>query len=123
MILKAEGPRVRERLRGIRQTIVGGEPVPQELTEGWEAESGHSLLQIIGTTEMFHIFLSPRWGIDPPRPTSAGRPVPGYQVVVRDRDSFSRFGRTPQVDGRQLKASEVRPTFLPRSIFAFAEKA
>ena len=93
MILKVEGPRVRERLRGVRQTVVGGEPVPRELAEQWEAESGHSLLQIIGTTEMFHIFLSPRWGVDPPRPTSAGRPVPGYQVVVRNPDGFEEVER------------------------------
>jgi 2-aminobenzoate-CoA ligase len=98
MLLKAVGSRVRERFGGVRQTLVGGEPVPRELSERWQAESGHPLVQFLGTTEMANCFLSSRWGIDPLRPTSAERPVPGYQVVVRDPDSFEEVvtGRSRQ---------------------------
>jgi 2-aminobenzoate-CoA ligase len=93
MILKSEGAEVEARVRALRQTLVAGEPVAPELTEQWQARTGHPLAQLLGTTEMFHVFLSPRRGIDEIRPTSMGRAVPGYQVVVRDADSFAEVER------------------------------
>ena len=93
LVLREKGARVREAFAAVRQTLVGGEPVPRELWDRWHEASGHPLSQFLGTTEMSNCFLSFRFGIDPVRPTSAGRPVPGYQVAVRDPDTFAEVER------------------------------
>ena len=75
----------------LRQTLIGGEPLYAELEEAWLAETGLSLVQFIGTTEMFHVFISYRHGFDEPRTGCLGRAVPGYEVTVRDPETFAEM--------------------------------
>ena len=75
-------------LPSLRQTLIGGEPLYPELEDSWREATGLSLVQFIGTTEMFHCLISLRHGIDAPRSGCLGRAVPGYEVSVRDADTF-----------------------------------
>jgi 2-aminobenzoate-CoA ligase len=76
-------------LPSLRQSLIGGEPLYPELEDAWRAETGLALVQFIGTTEMFHIFISYRHGLDEPRAGCLGRAVPGYEVTVRDPETFA----------------------------------
>lgn len=93
MLLKEAGSKLRKGFAAARQTLVGGEPVAPELSESWFNETGCRLAQFLGTTEMSNVFLSSRWRMDPYRPASAGKPVPGYHVVVRDAETFDEVER------------------------------
>ncbi len=76
------------KLPTLRQTLIGGEPLYPELEAAWRDETGLPLVQFIGTTEMFHCIISYRHGIDEPRTGCLGRAVPGYEVTVRDPETF-----------------------------------
>ena len=78
-------------LPSLRQTLIGGEPLYPELEAAWRAETGLALVQFIGTTEMFHVFISYRHGLDEPRTGCLGRAVPGYEVTVRDPETFAEI--------------------------------
>ena len=77
----------------LRFATSAGEALPPALYERWKATFGVELLDGLGTAEMWHIFLSNAPG--DVRPGSLGRPVPGFDVRVRDDD------------GRDLAAGEV----------------
>ena len=76
------------KLPTLRQTLIGGEPLYPELEAAWHDETGLPLVQFIGTTEMFHILISYRHGVDEPRAGCLGRAIPGYEVTVRDAETF-----------------------------------
>lgn len=73
----------------LRMALCGGEPLPAEIDRAWHEATGLVLEQFLGTTELLHIVLGIRHGIDRPKPTAIGRPVPGYEVSVRDPESFA----------------------------------
>ena len=75
----------------LRQTLIGGEPLYPELEAAWRGETGLPLVQFIGTTEMFHCIISYRHGVDEPRTGCLGRAVPGYEVTVRDPETFGEM--------------------------------
>jgi len=72
----------------LRMSLVGGEPLYAELEERWLRLTGLHLEQFIGSTEMFHIYIGYRHGIDHPRIGALGKAIPGYEVTVRDPDTF-----------------------------------
>ena len=59
-----------------------GEPLPGPLQKRFTDRFGVEILDGIGSTEALHIFLSNRPGDI--RPGTTGKPVPGYDVEVRD---------------------------------------
>lgn len=59
-----------------------------ELAQTWEKRTGRPLEQMLGTTELLHVFLAHPRGEDPPHVGSIGRPVPGYEVIIREMESF-----------------------------------
>jgi benzoate-CoA ligase family protein len=76
-------PRAREQdLSCLRFATSAGEALPEELYERWHAAFGVDLLDGLGTAEMWHIFLTNAPGSA--KPGSLGRPVPGFEVRVRD---------------------------------------
>ncbi|MGE3936194.1 MAG: class I adenylate-forming enzyme family protein [Rhodospirillaceae bacterium] len=75
----------------LRMTLTGGEPLLPEVEAAWRAATGLSLEQFLGTTELLHIFLSYRHGIDAPRTGAIGRAAPGWQVSVRDPDTLAEM--------------------------------
>jgi benzoate-CoA ligase family protein len=74
----------RQDLSCLRFATSAGEALPPSLYERWKATFGVELLDGLGTAEMWHIFISNTPGAV--RPGSLGRPVPGFDVRVRDDD-------------------------------------
>jgi benzoate-CoA ligase len=68
----------------LRMCSSAGEALPQELGDRWTNHFGCQIIDGLGSTEMLHIFISNlpndvRYG-------TSGKPVPGYQVELRDED-------------------------------------
>jgi benzoate-CoA ligase family protein len=71
-------------LAGVRIATSAGEALPPALQQRWTARFGVDILDGLGSTEALHIFVSNAPGDI--GPGTSGRPVPGYQVEVRDED-------------------------------------
>ena len=69
-------------LRSLRFCVSAGETLPGATFEEWLARTGTEILDGIGSTEMFHIFVSSTRG--KVRPGATGVPVPGYHCRVMD---------------------------------------
>ncbi len=70
----------------LRVTISAGEALPEELYRRWMARFGAEILDGIGSAELFHIYISNRFG--EVRPGSLGRLVPGYEARVVGPDGL-----------------------------------
>src|SRR6185503_11463405 len=83
MVQAAGAPRS---LAPLRACISAGEALPPELYNRWKETFGVEILDGIGSAELFHIYISNRFG--EVRPGSLGRLVPGYEArVVREDGS------------------------------------
>jgi len=71
-------------LSSLRLCVSAGEPLPASVYEEWRRPTRVELLDGIGSTEMFHIFISSRAGAV--RPGSTGTIVPGYDARIVDDD-------------------------------------
>ncbi|HYY52118.1 MAG TPA: benzoate-CoA ligase family protein [Myxococcales bacterium] len=71
-------------LPSLRLCVSAGEPLPGELFTRWKARFGTEILDGIGSTEVLHIYVSPRKG--QAKPDSTGRPVDGYEVRIIDEN-------------------------------------
>jgi 2-aminobenzoate-CoA ligase len=80
------------RTSSLRLLLCGGEPLPERISRQCQDVLGLPLVQFLGTTEMLHNIVSYPAG-EAPKPGSFGRAVPGYEVVVRDPDTFSEVPR------------------------------
>ena len=69
-------------LSSIRLCVSAGEPLPRPVYDEWVERTGIEVLDGLGTTEMFHVFISPR--LDARKPGSTGKAVPGYEVRIMD---------------------------------------
>jgi len=79
-------------LSSIRTSTSAGEALPSQIDEGWREFTGHYVLDGIGTTEILHIFISPRTD-RPVKPGSTGLVVPGYEArTVREDGSEADVG-------------------------------
>ncbi|HEY7956856.1 MAG: benzoate-CoA ligase family protein [Polyangia bacterium] len=67
-------------LQPLRVCISAGEALPEELYRRWMARFGVEILDGIGSAELFHIYISNRFG--EVRPGTLGRLVPGYEAKV-----------------------------------------
>jgi benzoate-CoA ligase len=66
----------------LRLCSSAGEALPREIGERFTAHFGCEIIDGIGSTEMLHIFISNRPG--DVRYGSTGKPVPGYEIELRD---------------------------------------
>jgi benzoate-CoA ligase family protein len=82
-LLNSPGASERD-LSSVRICLSAAEPLPPEVFRRWEKAYGLSILDGIGSTEMLHIYCSNTAGAI--RPGSSGRPVPGYELELRDED-------------------------------------
>jgi benzoate-CoA ligase family protein len=73
----------RQDLSSLRLCTSAGEALPAELHRRWLDTFGVEVVDGIGSSEAYHIYVSNRPGRS--RPGSLGRPVPGYRVRVVDR--------------------------------------
>jgi benzoate-CoA ligase family protein len=74
----------RQDLSCLRLCTSAGEALPRELYERWRATFGVEVLDGIGSSEAYHIYISNRPGRV--RPGSVGQPVPGYRARVLDEE-------------------------------------
>lgn len=68
--------------------LCAGEPLNPEFEIAWHEETGIPLSQLIGTTEFLHAFVGFRPGVDEIRRETLGLVCPGYEITVRDPDTF-----------------------------------
>jgi benzoate-CoA ligase len=68
----------------LRLCSSAGEALPRDIGERWTAHFGCEIIDGIGSTEMLHVFLSNRPG--DVRYGTTGKPVPGYEVELRNED-------------------------------------
>ena len=69
-------------LPGLRLCVSAGESLPDVTRQLWKDATGIEIIDGIGTTEMFHIFISSAPG--EVRRGAVGKVVPGYQAKVVD---------------------------------------
>jgi len=74
----------RQDLSCLRLCTSAGEALPRELYERWRATFGVEVLDGIGSSEAYHIYISNRPGRV--RPGSVGEVVPGYRARVLHED-------------------------------------
>jgi benzoate-CoA ligase family protein len=76
----------------LRLCTSAGEALPRELYERWRATFGIDVLDGIGSSEAYHIYISNRPGRV--RPGSTGELVPGYTAHLADTGELSIEGDT-----------------------------
>ena len=69
---------------GCGSGVSAGESLPAPVWHEFKDQTGVELIDGIGSTENFHIFISNRPG--DLRPGSSGKPVPGYECRIVDTD-------------------------------------
>ncbi len=69
-------------LSSLRYCVSAGESLPAPIWEQWKDKTGVDIIDGIGSTENYHIFISNRPGDI--RPGSSGKPVEGYEVKIVD---------------------------------------
>jgi benzoate-CoA ligase family protein len=77
-------PSARRNVSSLRVSVSAGEALPEELYRRWVTELGSEILDGIGSAELFHIYISNRFG--DVKPGSLGKLVPGYDARVVDED-------------------------------------
>ncbi len=83
-ILAVENFTERYDLTSLRLGVSAGEALPAPVWHEFRERTGVDLVDGIGSTENFHIFISNRPGDI--RPGSSGKPVPGYDCRIVDPD-------------------------------------
>jgi benzoate-CoA ligase len=82
-LVNAEGAKGRD-FSSVRICLSAAEPLPPEVFHRFEETWGLPILDGIGSTEMLHIYCSNT--AEARKPGSSGRPVPGYELMIRDED-------------------------------------
>src|SRR5262245_17388333 len=102
----------------VRWCASAGEPLPSPLQKRFTDRFGVEILDGIGSTEALHIFLSNRPGDI--RPGTTGRPVPGYDVEVREESGSVVAAGQPGalfVRGESIALGYWRRTDATRLVF------
>ncbi|WP_024792961.1 benzoate-CoA ligase family protein [Tomitella biformata] len=102
----------------VRMGISAGEVLPVALQQKVLDRFGFEILDGIGSTEALHIFLSNVPGDI--RPGTTGRPVPGYDMEIRDEeDGLTPVGEPGQlfIRGESLAIGYWRRTEAQRTVF------
>ena len=93
-------------LSSLRLCVSAGESLPASVWHGWKERTGLDLIDGLGSTEVWHIFISNRPGDI--RPGSSGKPVAGYDVRIVDEN----FKDVPRGEvGNLLVKSETTALF------------
>ncbi|MET7328208.1 benzoate-CoA ligase family protein [Nonomuraea sp. NPDC005650] len=103
----------------VRLGASAGEALPAPLQERFTGRFGVEVIDGIGSTEALHIFLSNRPG--DVRPGTTGRPVPGYDIELRDPDGRPVPDGEPgalHVRGESIALGYWRRTDASRTVFA-----
>jgi acetyl-CoA synthetase len=68
----------------LRMALSAAEVLSAEVFNGWKRLTGIEIVEGLGSTEALHIYLSNR--PDKKKPGAAGLRVPGYEVLLKDKD-------------------------------------
>jgi acetyl-CoA synthetase len=68
----------------LRMAISAAEVLSTDVFNGWKALTGLEIIEGLGSTEALHIYLCNR--IDRKKLGAAGLRVPGYEIMLRDKD-------------------------------------
>jgi acetyl-CoA synthetase len=68
----------------IRLAVSAAEILSTEVFNAWKTLTGLEIVEGLGSTEVLHIYLSNT--LDKKKPSAAGLRVPGYDVVLKDKD-------------------------------------
>jgi benzoate-CoA ligase family protein len=71
-------------LSSLRLCISAAEVLSQEMFNEWERRYGLRIVEGLGSTEVLHIYLSNRMGLQ--KPGASGARVPGYEIKLCDPD-------------------------------------
>jgi benzoate-CoA ligase family protein len=82
-LTKADGAAAAD-FSSLRMTLSAAEVLSAEVSNGWKRLTGLEIVEGLGSTEALHIYLSNR--PDLKKPGAAGLRVPGYEVVLKDKD-------------------------------------
>ncbi len=83
----------RHDLTCVRCCVSSGEALPEELHRRWLDTFGVEVLEGVGSSELYHIYLSNRPGRV--RPGSGGELVPGYRAAITDEEGNEVPDGTP----------------------------
>ncbi len=82
-LARADGARSTD-FSSLKKCLSAAEILSEDVFTTWKDLTGREAIEGLGSTEMLHIYLSNEEGDK--RLGSAGKPVPGYEVVLRDPD-------------------------------------
>jgi benzoate-CoA ligase len=82
-LVHADGAKGRD-FSSVRICLSAAEPLPPGVFRRFEETWGLPILDGIGSTEMLHIYCSNT--AEARKPGSSGRPVPGYELLIRGED-------------------------------------
>jgi benzoate-CoA ligase family protein len=105
-------------MSSVRVATSAGEALPAPLQKRWTARFGAEILDGLGSTEALHIFVSNALGDI--GPGTSGRPVPGYQVEIRDETGAPVAPGTPGtlfVRGESIATGYWCRTATTRAVF------
>jgi benzoate-CoA ligase family protein len=117
-MLAVEGFTERYDLSSVRLGVSAGEALPAPVWHQFKERTGIELLDGVGSTENFHIFISNRPGDI--RPGSSGKPVPGYDCRIVDPDGMpvaTGDVGTLQIRGETAALFYLRQAERSRSVF------
>jgi len=82
-LTKAEGASDAD-FSSLRMSLSAAEVLSADVFNGWKMLTGLDIIEGLGSTEALHIYLSNR--PEKIKPGAAGLRVPGYEVLLRDKD-------------------------------------
>jgi len=81
-------PNAAERdLSSLRFCTSSGEALPEQLYRRWKQMFGVEILNCIGSCELYHVYITNRFGRV--KPGSLGELVPGYEAKIADEDGIA----------------------------------
>ncbi len=82
-LTKADGAATAD-FSSLRMSVSAAEVLSSEVFNGWKELTGIEIIEGLGSTEVLHIYLCNR--PDKKKPGAAGLRVPGYEILLRDKD-------------------------------------
>jgi acetyl-CoA synthetase len=82
-LTRAEGAEAAD-FSSLRMAVSAAEVLSAEVFNGWKRLTGLEIIEGLGSTEVLHIYLCNR--ADNKKPGAAGMRVPGYEILLRDKD-------------------------------------
>lgn len=91
-------------LSSLRVCVAAGEALPASLWHAWKEQTGLEIIESMGTTEAFALFLSNRAGDN--KPGSLGKCVEGFELKLADEE------------GREVPQGEIGDLFVKGECFS-----